>query len=143
MTEVSTYLDNTLLLTSLLDTNKAYNNMNLSMERELDYYNDIVLQLNNTQSKINKTYFSSYINTIDTSALLQLFQILTIIIAGTATTFVLTEDIDNSSLKNWIAGIAGTLSVFAFVIYMLEISSRVRTDPTKIYWAEPNKKVFG
>ena len=134
MSEVSQYLDNTFTLVTLLESYKAYGNINLSMERELNYYDTIVSQLTNAQSKINNVYFSSYINTIDVSALLHLFQILTIIIAATTTLFVLVEDVQDNSIRNWIASIAGIFAVFSFVVYLVEVNTRVRTNPVKIYW---------
>ena len=142
MTQVSEYLDNTFTLVTLLESHKAYGNVNLSMDREIDYYNTIVSQLNNAQSKINNVYFSSYINTIDVSALLQLFQVLTIIIAATTTLFVLVEDVQDNSIRNWIASIAGIFAVFAFLVYLLEVNTRVRTNPVKIYWGDVDKTSF-
>jgi hypothetical protein len=101
-----------------------------------------VSQLNNAQSKINSIYFSSYINTIDVSSLLHLFQVLTIIIAATTTLFVLVEDIQDNSIRNWIASIAGIFAVLSFVVYLLEVNTRVRTDPVKIYWGNVDKNSF-
>ena len=139
MHQVSEYLDNTFTLITLLESYKAYGNVNLSMERELNYYNNVVNQLSNAQSKINDIYFSSYINTIDVSALLHLFQILTIIIAATTTLFVLVEDVEDNSIRNWIASIAGIFAVFSFVVYLIEVNTRVRTNPVKIYWGDVDK----
>ena len=141
MDQVSIYLDNTFTLVTLLETYKAYGNMNTSMEKEVDYYNNIVSQLNNAQYKINRIYFASYINTIDISALLQLFQILTIIVAAFCTGFVLTDSDQLMFLRTWINVIACILAVIAIVIYLLEIKSRVRTNPAKVYWGNPKKKV--
>jgi len=142
MNQVSEYLDNTFTLVTLLESYKVYGNMNLSMDREIDYYNTIVSQLNNAQSKINNVYFSSYINTIDVSSLLHLFQILTIIIAATTTLFVLVEDFQDNSIRNWIASIAGIFAVLSFVVYLLEVNTRVRTNPVKVYWGDVDKNSF-
>ena len=138
MTEFNKYLDNTFILVTLLGTYKAYGNINTSMQRELEYYNEMVAQLNISEKKINNIYFSSYINTVDTSAILQLFQVLTIIIAGTCTGMVITQDIENnSSIRKTIAVTAGVLCVISLVIYLLEINNRVRTNPKKYYWKNP------
>lgn len=140
--QVSLYLDNTFTLVTLLETYRVYGNVNASLEKEIGYYTNIVSQLNNAQSKINNVYFSSYINTIDISALLQLFQILTIIIATACTSYILTEDMEIPSIRNWIGGITATLAVFAFIIYIFEISKRVHTNPVKVYWYQPDANTF-
>jgi len=141
--QVSNYLDNTFTLVTLLETYKAYGNMNASMSKEVSYYNSVVSQLNNAQSKINNIYFASYINTIDVSALLQLFQILTIIIAAFTTGYVLTDSDNLLYIRSWINYTAGILTVFAMIIYLIEVNTRVRTNPSKVYWVSPKNKSLG
>lgn len=142
MDQVSTYLDNTFTLVTLLETYKAYGNINASMEKEVNYYNNIVSQLNNAQSKVNSIYFASYINTIDVSALLQLVQILTILVAVFCTGYVLTDSEQLLFIRQWINIITGILTVISIVIYIIEIKTRVRTNPSKIYWKNPGNKSF-
>jgi hypothetical protein len=142
MNNVSSYLDNTFTLVTLLETYRAYGNMNSSLQKEISYYTNTVSQLNNAQSKINNVYFASYINTIDTSALLQLFQILAIVLAASCTSYILTEDLQMQIITNWIIGVTCTLIIISFIIYLLEINKHVHTNPVKVYWDNPNQNTF-
>ena len=135
--QVNVYLENTFTLVTLLETYKAYGNLNASLEKELSYYTNIVSQLNNAQSKVNKVYFSSYMNTIDVSALLHMFQILSIIVAAACTVYIITEEMPDPSIKKWIGGISTLLVIITFIIYILEIKKHVHTNPVKIYWSNP------
>lgn len=140
--QVNVYLENTFTLVTLLETYKAYGNLNASLDKELAYYTNIVSQLNNAQSKVNKVYFSSYMNTIDISALLHMFQILSIIVAAACTVYIITEEMPDPSIKKWIAGVSFTLAIITFIIYILEIKKHVHTNPVKIYWSNPGVNTF-
>ena len=143
MDAASAYLVQTENLNIMLQSNNVYNNTNESLSKQLSYYNDASEQLVNSTDKIGSIYKSSYIMQVQYNSTIQLIKTLSIIIAGFTIAYVALESLEiTGSVYMWISCIAGFFIVIALVIYMLEISVRVRTSPKQIYWGQPSSSLL-
>jgi len=141
MDAASSYLLQTETLNIMLQSNNVYNNTNESLSKELSYFNDASEQLANGNEKVKSVYKSSYITQIEYSSAIQLFKTLSIIVAGFTIAYVTLDYLDiTGSAYIWVSCITGFLMVIALIIYMLEVSVRVRTDPKQMYWGLPESK---
>jgi hypothetical protein len=136
LTEAITYANNTQNLANLLQTYRTFENMNYSLNKEIDYYSDASEQLLNSNMKLQDFYNVSYMEDIQYSALMNLLISLSLIVSGTTTAYVVTD----STMKGqtYSVGVGGTLSVIAITIFLMEVNTRVHTDPRQIYWGAPD-----
>ena len=135
--QLSKFLDNTISLSSLLETYRAYSNVNLSMQKERGYYSNAAQNLAITNKSANGYYDASYLNQVQYSSLLQFFKSLALIIAGATSGYVACDGLEN--IQKYILILGAILAVIAFVIYLLEISVRVHTRSRQFYWSRPLK----
>ena len=139
----SEYLSETENLNIILESNTVYNNATESLTKELTYFQDASEQLVNSNDKVHSVYKSSYITQIEYSASIQLFKTLSIVVAGFTISYVALESLDiTGSAYMWITLIAALIIAIAVIIYMLEVNSRVRTNPKQIYWGNEPAKSF-
>jgi hypothetical protein len=118
-----------------INTYRAYGNLNNAMNKEYSFYQGANTRIKNAGAKVKSVYRVSDLEQKQFVTRMQFFLVLSIILSGTALVYVATED--HPSAKPFIFGIGGTLAVFAFVIFLLESTSYVRTDGDKKYWAQP------
>lgn len=142
--EAVTYARNTLILANLLDTFRAVGNINYSMTKEANYYNDASEQLLNANLKVRSVYNISYSQDVKFGALINLLTSLSFVVAGMVTLYVSSDSMVDKSpmIQKYILLLGGVISAICFAIFTLEISTRVHTDPKKIYWGQPSSNVL-
>lgn len=142
--EAVTYARNTLILANLLDTFRAVGNINYSMTKEANYYNDASEQLLNANLKVRSVYNISYSQDVKFGALINLLTSLSFVVAGMVTLYVSSESMVDKSpmIQKYILLLGGVISAICFAIFTLEISTRVHTDPKKIYWGKPASSIL-
>jgi hypothetical protein len=138
--QISLYIDNTINLTVLLETYRAYNNVNFSMQKEIAYYTEASQDLASTLINTNNYYDLSFMQQVKYSSLLNLFKSLGLIIAGVATAYIALEG--TQSMQTTVCVIGFILAVVSLVIYIMEITSHVHTKTHTYYWNNPDKKKF-
>jgi membrane protein YdbS with pleckstrin-like domain len=137
--ETSKYLDNTLLLTTTLDSYHLYGNVNQSLLRENSFLYDSTLNLQQKDYNMKDMYNITYVNQVRFSSLMNLAISLSLIIAVTISISLAVEGYPE--VRKYVLGLGILLSVIAIVIYILEVTSRVHTDPKQIYWGGSVKKL--
>jgi membrane protein YdbS with pleckstrin-like domain len=130
--QTSKYLDNTLILTTTLDSYHLYGNVNQSLLRENSFFYDSKLSLQQKDHNMKDLYSITYINQIRFSSLMNLAISLSLIIAVTVSIALAFEGYPE--VRKYVFGLGIFLAVIAIIIYILEITSRVHTDPKQIYW---------
>ena len=126
----------------LLESNSIYSNTNHSLNKEIAYYDNVSKQLDYSSQKVNSIYKSSFIAQIQYKSTIQLFITFTIIIAAYTLAYVFLESLEiTGSSYTVITWITGIFLVISIIIYLIEINTRVRTDPKKIYWGKTTKKI--
>ena len=132
------YLLQTDNLNILLQSKMVYGNVNQGLSKELTYYNDASNELINSNITVDSVYKSSYMTQIHYSAAMQLFMSLSLIVAGFTISFVTLESLEiTGSVYSWVSGITAFFIIIVLIIYMLEVSIRVHTNPKKVYWGNP------
>jgi membrane protein YdbS with pleckstrin-like domain len=131
--EALKYLDNTLLLTTTLDSYHIYGNVNTALDKEQSFFSDSVTSLTMKDTNMKDVYNISYMDQIRFSALMNLSISLSLIIAVTVTISLALEGYPE--LRKYVMIIGLILAIIAVIIYILEISSRVHTHPKQRYWA--------
>jgi len=139
MNDTSKYLDNTLLLTTTLDSYHLYGNVNQSLLRENSFFNDSVNSLRQKDYNMKSIYNITYLDQIRFSALMNLAISLSLIVAVTVTIALSLEGY--TELRKYVLGFGILLALISIVIYILEITSRVHTHPKQIYWGVNDKLV--
>ena len=142
--EAVTYVQNTFVLANLLDTFRAVGNINYSMTREANYYNDAAEQLLNANLKVRSVYDISYSQDVKFSALINLLTSLSFVVAGMVTLYVSSDVLllKYPNIQKYVIGLGAFIAIICLAIFMLEISTRVHTDPKKIYWAKPSNSLL-
>jgi hypothetical protein len=138
---VSVYIDNTLLLTTTLDNYHLYGTVNVSMDNQYGYYNDSVSTLTVKDKSLKDVNNIRYIKQVRYAATINLFITITFIVSiGSLCYFALES---YPTLGNYIIYLCLTLIVFALILYVLEISTRVHTHPKQLYWAANTSQLNG
>lgn len=132
MNEALTYLNNTFLLTTTLDSYHLYGNINYASSKELKFFGDAQTSLTMKDTNLKDVYNISYMDQVRFSALMNLAISLSLIIAVTVTLVLPLENYPD--VRKAILIIAGLLAFSSITIYILEISSRVHTKPKQKYW---------
>jgi hypothetical protein len=139
MNAASEFLVNTENLTILLESNSIYTNTNQSLTKEISYYEDASQQLNIRTQEVGAVYKTSYMTQVHYNAIMQLCNTLALTIVGFTTMYITLEtfNFDNVSYT-LLFSITGIIILIALAIYIFEATSRVRSDPKKIYWSNPS-----
>jgi len=142
--EASAYIDNTIGLAHLLESYRAYGNLNQAIGKEINYYYDASEQLQIANRKVEGVNNTSYLQDLQYSSMMNLLTTLSIIVAGMTTLQVATEPIaeKNPIVPKIVVGTGGTLAVISFTLYLLETSFRVHTKPKQFYWNNPSPNRF-
>jgi hypothetical protein len=138
--EALIYLDNTLLLANILQTYRVYGNVNESMGKELDYYQEASEQLDNVNTKVQSVYTSGYLADVKFSALVNLLISLSLIVSGTTAAYVFASQKESTTGGTYALYFGAFLAVISIAIYILELNSRVHTDPRQYHWGKPSTK---
>ena len=140
--EASAYIDNTFNLAHLLESYKAYGNMNSAIRKDINYYYDSSQQLLIANRKVKGVNDTSYLQDLQYSALMNMLITLSLIVAGMTSLQVATEPIKSPTVNKVIVGTGGTLAVISLTIYLVEASFRVHTKPKQFYWNQPSPNSF-
>jgi len=139
--QVSDYLSNTTYLSLLLQSNKAYSNVNFGMKKEERYFADAVDQIDTQSKKVR-----------DTTGLLRLDQIterarmtlaLTVLIIVTSSAFaIMLLRLRYPSLIPIVLIVAAILLASSLFFYVMDTNARVRTNGAHRYWQQPDLRVI-
>lgn len=133
--EALDYLYNTIYLTNLLQTNRAYNKLDSSMRRETKYFVEMQGLIENSSNKLSKYAANVQLDAAVSSARVTFFVSLGIVISAAIIAYIM---IGNSlQYQPFVLGFTGLLIFFVLVRYLVEVSRYVRTDPSKFYWKRP------
>lgn len=131
---ISEYLTATISNTNALQTYNIYGNVNFALQKEHTYYNNTDKLLTNVNSRMSSIYKISFLDQMQRTALMNFLMSITVITAATIMAYVAVQDYQ--TLSKVVLGIGFTLILFALIIYILEVTQRVRTDGNKIYWGD-------
>jgi len=136
------YLIQTDNLNILLQSNMVYGNVNSGLSKEITYYNGVSTELSNRNINVESVYKSSYMTQVNYSAAMQLFMSLSLIVTGFTISYVTLESLEiTGAVYSWVSGITAFFIIIVTIIYMLEVSIRVRTNPQQIYWGNPKNRI--
>ena len=140
--EALKYLDNTVSLTMLLATYRAYGNINHSMKKEIGYFSDSSEQLLIAGEKVKGAYDSGYMQDVQFAALTNFLISLSIIVAGVTSGYVASNALGDAGgvgdkVRTFVLGAGGVFAAIALILFILEMNGRVHTSPKKLYWAQP------
>jgi intein/homing endonuclease len=127
---------------SLVDKLKAANtaaNFDVLVSTERRYYLAKFNELNNANDKLNSASVLTRIDKINNSSLLNYLLNLILIVSMTEIIRVLIS-VYNNLVPFYILIIGIIFVIIATIIFVIERTRRVRTDPDKIYWKESNEK---
>lgn len=131
---ISQYLTGTISNTNALQTYNIYGNVNFALQKEHTYYNNTDKLLTNVNSRMSSIYKISFLDQMQRTALMNFLMSITVITAATIMAYVAVQDYE--TLSKVVLGVGLTLIVLALIIYILEVTQRVRTDGNKIYWGD-------
>lgn len=131
------YLENTINLGILVDTNMRYGNIVHNLEKDLQETHNkgtkLKLQKETLKDKQTHDYRTSKILRARIMLLLQILILLSVVI------FV---HLIISGIDAFLAVVFIVLFVFVLYLYIIEAGGYVNTDATKIYWKKPSDKMF-
>lgn len=133
--EALDYLYNTIYLTNLLQTNRAYTTIDASIRREAKYFTEMQSLIENSNNKLAKYSANIYLDAAISSARVTFFVSLGIVIAAAVIAYVMIGD--NLQYQPIILGVTGFIIFLILLRYLVEVSKYVRTDPSKFYWKQP------
>ena len=133
---VSTYLSNIINNTTALQSYNIYGNVNYALQKEKQYYTDTNKEIINVNARMDSVYKISFLDQTQRTALMNFLMSVTIISAAIAMAYVALEKYEKAARFVLYFGLF--LITISLVIYILEVTQRVRTDGDKIYWGAPS-----
>jgi hypothetical protein len=130
--DVLTYLQNTFILTTTLDSYHLYGDASYALNNQVSYYTDAQTSLSTKSQNLKDVNNISYINQITASATINFCVAVSLILSISATLYFSFQNYPG--LRSAIVYISALLIFIAIVIYVLEINNRVHTHPKQIYW---------
>ena len=131
------YLDHTITTSLILNSYNLYGDVNHSISKELDYYENTNYQLKNENSRLEQAkrinYYDAYINRI------RITFFVSIILTITVSAFVSSYFPGSLSLVSVVMLIVILILTY---IYIMNVNNLVRTDGKKLYWGHPPKNMF-
>jgi len=134
--EALDYLNITLYLGITLQSSKSYRNMNNTIGREMNYFEQVKTMMDNTNNKLSSGASVNQLDIMISRARANFFIKLGIIIAVCALAYVILGD--NARVQPYIFAITGLLILLIVFMYMHEVAKYVHTDGTKFYWTAPS-----
>ena len=135
LSEALDYLNITVYLGALLQSNSTYSNINSTVQRELSYFNQMHDMIDNTNNKLTGAISITELEMITNSARATFFIHVGVILSIGIILYIASGD--NPEYQPYLFGIVGLLLVFVIFAYLLKISKRVRTSPKQFYWDRP------
>ena len=136
--ECITYLNNTFVLVSSLDSYHLYGNITYAQSKELRAFGDTKTSLTMADTNLKDVYNISYMEQVRFSALMNLAISLSLIIAVTVTLILPLENYPY--VRKVILIIGGLFALISITLYILETTTRVHTKPKQIYWSAADTK---
>ena len=121
--------------TNALQSYNLYGNVNYALQKEQNYYNDTNKGLINVNSRMDSIYKISFLDQTQKTALMNFLLSVSIISAATVMAYVAIEKYQN--IAKYVLAFGLFLIAIALILYILEVTQRVRTDGNKIYWGAP------
>lgn len=132
---VVAYFTNIINNTNALQSYNLYGNVNYALQKEQNYYNDTNKGLINVNSRMDSIYKISFLDQTQKTALMNFLLSVSIISAATVMAYVAIEKYQN--IAKYVLAFGLFLIAIALIMYILEVTQRVRTDGNKIYWGAP------
>jgi len=132
---VVAYFTNIINNTNALQSYNLYGNVNYALQKEQNYYNDTNKGLINVNSRMDSIYKISFLDQTQKTALMNFLLSVSIISAATVMAYVAIEKYQN--IAKYVLAFGLFLIAIALILYILEVTQRVRTDGNKIYWGAP------
>ena len=139
--QVSDYLSNTIYLALLLQSHKAYGNVNFSMEKEQRFYTDVVDQIDTQGKKVRDTSGLLRLDQITERARMTLALSVLIIVASAAFAVMLLR-LRFPGLIPFVLIVAAILIASSLFFYVMDTNARVRTNGSQRYWQQPDLRVI-
>lgn len=136
MDSVAEYLANTVFMSLALATFRTYGTAGYSVQKEVRYYRDKTVQMENSGYKLRQGTAVTRLEQKGYAATFTFLMTLTVIIAATVGALIAAKEY--VFLHRWIYAVAIACVLLATFVYMFEIVFRVRTDGAKFYWGQPN-----
>ena len=141
MKQVSEYLGNTTYLALLLQSHKAYGNVNFSMKKEERYFADAVDQMGTQRKKVRDTTGLLRLDQITERARMTL-ALTTLIIVSAAAFAIMLLRLRFPGLIPFVLIVAAVLLASALFFYIMDTNARVRTSGAHRYWQQPDLRVI-
>jgi len=141
MKQVSEYLGNTTYLALLLQSHKAYGNVNFSMKKEERYFADAVDQMGTQRKKVRDTTGLLRLDQITERARMTL-ALTTLIIVSSAAFAIMLLRLRFPGLIPFVLIVAAVLLASALFFYIMDTNARVRTSGAHRYWQQPDLRVI-
>ena len=141
MKQVSEYLGNTTYLALLLQSHKAYGNVNFSMQKEERYFADAVDQMGTHRKKVRDTTGLLRLDQITERARMTLALTALIIVSAAAFAIMLLR-LRFPGLIPFVLIAAAVLLASALFFYIMDTNARVRTSGAHRYWQQPDLRVI-
>lgn len=133
------YLQNTINVALTMTTYNTYGAVNYALTKENAYFSNVRSQLETSTQKINDVNGAYSLQDYSSRARIAFFINIAIVVAITIGGVMLTESIP--FIRNIIL-IAGSIWILLVILlYMVDVSRRVRTSGQKVYWLQPTTSV--
>lgn len=129
------FLQNTINIALMIQTGNTYNAVNYAMTKEDYYYQTTRKQMEISSNKVDDVRGAYSLESYTNRARVSFFINLAIIIALTSGGAIATNGIP--FLRNIILVGGSVAVVLALILYILDVSRRVRTEGDKMYWMQP------
>ena len=135
LTMASEFMDNTSYVSLVLQSYRAYGVADFSMRKELNYFTEKEAELTNNSNALRSTGNIIELESRASFSRTLFFIELLVVLSATALGYVLLMPLP--AFQPWVLGIGAFLVFVAMFIYILAITSAVRTDSAKKYWGKP------
>lgn len=140
MDHFARYLQNTINLALILQTSLTYNNVNYSTQKELQYFHNTQVQMENAAASLKSRHRLYDLQSKKFRSGMLLSVAIVIIVAFAMTLYIVMEG--NVKARQVIL-ITGVIAIILSVLmYFLDVQSRVRTNADKYYWGTPSGDVL-
>jgi hypothetical protein len=130
------YLDNTINIALMLQTYVGYGNINQALNKERLYFDGVNKQLSNAGYKVGSVANAYSHEKYTNRARVSFFVNVTVLIALTAILLITLNKYPYASPT--ILTLSAIMLFLSILFYLLDVSARVRTAATKMYWGVPN-----
>lgn len=135
LSEMLKFLNITIYIGVILQSNKSYVGMDSAIQREINYFNQMQNMIDNSNNKVYNNSMIARFDALISTARVTFFISLAIIITASVMAFIIIGE--DKRYQPFIIAVAGLLLVIIVMKYLYDTMRRVRSDPSKFYWKEP------